>query len=187
MPQAFPIADSILRRLRTIPASFSRLSFFFRTISSDLRGVEFIQGHPVVLAFLENRLPTQPGLCSFEHQELEQAAVVMNRHAPFLVVVLDVLLPFRPRTPNTCRCGFFRRRSTLLDFVRYPPLKPQPDPPLRTQKHKNTIRRHPSEFPKTPFGIFLFGISSEFFATTTLGGVGNLRKCLLETAEWLNW
>ena len=59
--------------------------------------VEVVEGFPVVLSLLENRLPTQARLRPFEDQELEERAVVMDRHAPLLVVVFDVLLGLRPR------------------------------------------------------------------------------------------
>ena len=53
-----------------------------------------IKGLPVAIPLLEDRLPAQPGLGPFQDQELEEAAVVVERHAPLRIVVRDG--EFRP-------------------------------------------------------------------------------------------
>ena len=96
---AFLIADAILSRLRTIPALANRL-FSFRAIPGNARWVEPVEGGPVVLALVEDRLPAQAGLSSFEDQELEQQPIVVDRHAPLVVVIVAVE---RPRGPGTAQ------------------------------------------------------------------------------------
>ena len=62
------------------------------------RRLELIESQAIILPFLEDDLPAQAGLGAFENQELEQEPVSMHRHAPFLVVILDVQIVLRPGT-----------------------------------------------------------------------------------------
>src|SRR5207245_2597609 len=71
---------------------------FPRAVFGDDRGIKLVEGFSVVPSLLQDRLPTQTRLRSFEDQELEQQTVVVDRHAPFGVMVLDVELGLRPRT-----------------------------------------------------------------------------------------
>ena len=48
-----------------------------------------VEGDAVGFAFAENQLPGQAGLGAFEDKELEQALVVVEGNAPFVVVVGD--------------------------------------------------------------------------------------------------
>ena len=59
-------------RLRTIPGSPSRAAIFASSVGSDAAGIETVEGVPVVLALVENRLPTQSRLRAFKDQHLEQ-------------------------------------------------------------------------------------------------------------------
>jgi len=56
-------------------------------VPGDTRDVEAVERRAVVLAFAQDRQPTQSGLCALEDQELEQPPVVMQRNAPLAVVV----------------------------------------------------------------------------------------------------
>src|SRR5690606_41873933 len=55
-----------------------------------LRGIEVVERGAVVLALAQDGNPAQPGLGTFQRQELEQGTVVMERHAPLVVVVVLV-------------------------------------------------------------------------------------------------
>src|SRR6185503_9643838 len=64
----------------------------------DLGRIKSGKGAPVVRALFQDRRPAQPGLRAFQRDELEQHAVVVHRHAPFLVVVGDVQRAGGPAT-----------------------------------------------------------------------------------------
>jgi hypothetical protein len=59
-------------------------------VASDQRRVEAVEHLAVAPALLQDREPRQAGLGTLEHQELEQLAIVVQRHAPLGVVVGDV-------------------------------------------------------------------------------------------------
>ena len=52
------------------------------------------------IAFLENRLPTQASLRTFQSQKLEKNSVVVNRHTPFAVVIDDADWSSSPTTAS---------------------------------------------------------------------------------------
>src|SRR5215469_657668 len=52
-------------------------------------GVKLAEGGAVVFALAQDRVPTESGLGAFEDEEFKQMAVIVRRHAPFLVVVED--------------------------------------------------------------------------------------------------
>src|SRR5262249_7550342 len=52
--------------------------------------LEAVKGAAEVVALAQDRDPGQPGLKAVEHQFLEQRAIIVLRHAPFLVVIGDV-------------------------------------------------------------------------------------------------
>src|SRR6202035_1945860 len=56
-------------------------------VARNLPRAKSVERLSIVLPFLENRRPTQPGLRALKDQKLKQHSIVMNRHAPFLVVV----------------------------------------------------------------------------------------------------
>lgn len=53
-------------------------------------GVEVGESLAVTFAFIENGGPRKTGLGTFEDEEFEEGTVVMDRHTPFLVVIIDV-------------------------------------------------------------------------------------------------
>lgn len=63
---------------------------FLVAIAGDQRRFETVEGAPVVFPLLEYRRPRQAGLRAFEDQQFEEGTVVMERDAPFLVVVFAV-------------------------------------------------------------------------------------------------
>jgi hypothetical protein len=69
---------------------------FARIVSRNFVRLEIIESAPVVLSLFQDGNPAQAGLGAFENQELEQQAVVVNRHAPFMVMIGDVKISFGP-------------------------------------------------------------------------------------------
>jgi hypothetical protein len=53
--------------------------------------IEISKGLAVPLTLVEDRRPAQTRLGALEHQEFKLHPVVVDGHAPFLVVVLDVI------------------------------------------------------------------------------------------------
>src|SRR6185369_7564983 len=58
-------------------------------VTRDLRRIETVERLAIVVTFAQDCFPTQSGLCAFENQKLKQTRVVVNGHAPFLVVIGD--------------------------------------------------------------------------------------------------
>src|SRR4051812_26068933 len=58
-------------------------------VPGDLRGIETVKRAAIVVALVQDRLPTETSLRAFENQKPKQARVVVKRHAPFFVVVSD--------------------------------------------------------------------------------------------------
>ncbi len=56
----------------------------------DFVHIEAEQHLPVVLAFLQDGDPGQPGLEPFEQKQLEQTLPIAQRHAPLLIVISHV-------------------------------------------------------------------------------------------------
>src|SRR5574337_206057 len=56
----------------------------------DSRGIEAGESSAVMLAFVQDRGPTQACLGAFQSQELEPATFIVHRHAPLPVVIGDV-------------------------------------------------------------------------------------------------
>jgi hypothetical protein len=69
-----------------------------RAIAGDLLCAESIERLPIVLPFLQNRDPTQSRLGAFENQELEEHPIVVQRDAPFFIVIGDGRFGGSPRT-----------------------------------------------------------------------------------------
>ena len=73
----------------------------FRVIvGSHAAGIETVEGGPVVLPLVENRLPTQSRLRAFKDKHLEQVSIVVRGHSPLVVMIVAVELAFRPRATN---------------------------------------------------------------------------------------
>src|SRR5207302_332973 len=59
-----------------------------------------IERFSVVLAFLQNGVPTQPRLRAFQNQKLEEHSIVVYRNAPFLIMISNGRFS---RSPGTTR------------------------------------------------------------------------------------
>jgi len=68
------------------------------TISRNLFRAETIERFSIVLPFLQNGGPTQAGLGAFQDEKLKQFAIIMDRNAPFLVVIGNVWFNGSPGT-----------------------------------------------------------------------------------------
>src|SRR5207302_2355126 len=55
----------------------------------DRGGIEILERLAVRLALAQDRHPAETGLGALQHQELEEQTVVVDRHAPFAVVIID--------------------------------------------------------------------------------------------------
>src|SRR5262249_23717288 len=78
-----------------------------RTVPGNQGGIKLVEGFSITGALLQDRFPTEAGLGTLQHQELEEATVVVDRHTPFGVVVLDIQVALGPGTalrfhPLTC-------------------------------------------------------------------------------------
>ena len=86
-----------------------RIRHEFRLLLHPVLGnqerVELIERLSIVFSLFENCGPTQPRLCSFKDQKLEEQSVIVNRNAPLGIVVLDVLFSLCPRA--ACAFGSF--------------------------------------------------------------------------------
>ncbi len=62
---------------------------FALVVSGHAIGIEIAKGGAVVFAFVEYCLPAESGLRTFENQEFKQGAIIVDRNAPFFVVIAD--------------------------------------------------------------------------------------------------
>src|SRR5262245_24214287 len=62
----------------------------FRRVARDFRRLEAVEGAAEILALAQDGDPGEPGLEAVENELLVERAVVVFRHAPFLVVIGDV-------------------------------------------------------------------------------------------------
>src|SRR6185312_14984425 len=88
-----PIADN--SRIRQQPGDRLLVK------ASDLCGIELRECSPVSIPFLEDGVPTEAGLGAFQNKELEKPVVVVNRHAPLVIVVADRELVAGPGAART--------------------------------------------------------------------------------------
>src|SRR4029077_6589944 len=56
-------------------------------VARDLFRAKSIELFSVVLAFLQNRIPAQAGLCAFQNKKLEEHPIIVYRNAPFLIMI----------------------------------------------------------------------------------------------------
>ena len=66
-----------------------KLIDFRLLVSRNFDRIEVIECRSIIRSFFENRLPTQPRLCAFEGKKFKQIAIVMDGHAPLIIVVGD--------------------------------------------------------------------------------------------------
>ena len=64
----------------------------------DLLVTKTVERFAIVLAFLQDRRPALSCLCTLQDQKLKQFSIVVNRHAPFLIMIGDVWFSGRPGT-----------------------------------------------------------------------------------------
>jgi hypothetical protein len=72
------------------PGVFQKALNLFRIIASNPGGVKIIKRFPKFLPLPQDRQPGQAGLHSLKDQHFEQFSVVMNRNAPFFIMISDV-------------------------------------------------------------------------------------------------
>jgi len=71
-------------------------------VTGNFRGLKGMERFPVVFAFVQNCLPTESSLGTFQYEKFEQGPVIVYRDSPFLVVVLNherTVAHSRPLTP----------------------------------------------------------------------------------------
>jgi hypothetical protein len=69
-----------------------------RAVMRDLLRAKTVERFAIVLSFLENRRPAEPGLRALEDQKFKQLSIIVNRHAPFSIMIGDVWFSSRPGT-----------------------------------------------------------------------------------------
>jgi len=74
-----------------------------RVVFRDAARIEPIEHGPVMGTFFKDRRPAEPGLGSFENQEFKQGPIVVDRHSPFLVMIVDRATFERPGAADTIR------------------------------------------------------------------------------------
>src|SRR5882762_899579 len=73
---------------------------------------------PVIRALGEDGVPRKPGLRAFQDEELEELAVVADRHAPLLVVVGDGERIARPGASSLHATGTLRAKPSNRSSIR---------------------------------------------------------------------
>src|SRR2546427_12897711 len=58
-------------------------------VTGDSPRLEIVECLSIVYSLVQNRLPRQFRLGTFQYEKLEQCIVVVDRDAPFLVMILD--------------------------------------------------------------------------------------------------
>jgi len=56
-------------------------------VAGDLLRIELVKRSAIALALIQNRFPAKTGLSAFKDQKLEKFPVVVQGHAPFMVVI----------------------------------------------------------------------------------------------------
>lgn len=120
-------------------------------VTGDFFDVEAVEGAAIVFAFRQHDGPAQSGLRALERQQLEQRAIVMQRHAPLKVVVDDIERLYWPRTTRGAHAGgvggFFARGSVRASVSVRIPMRALPG--SRRESNGAALRRRgePSEHP----------------------------------------
>src|SRR5882762_4590553 len=107
-----------LRTIADDPSVRQEPPFVFCVITSYSFRVEAMQRPAVVLALGEDRVPRKPGLRTFQDEELEELAVVPDRHAPLLVVVGDGERIARPGAAALHAVGTLRAKPSNRSSIR---------------------------------------------------------------------
>ena len=91
-------ADEKKQLLQTIKQALPNAKV--EVVGDVRRRMEIVESLPIILPLLQNRGPTQPRLRPVEDQKFEQPPVIVQRHAPFLIVILHVKgIVSAPSTP----------------------------------------------------------------------------------------
>src|SRR4029077_16404620 len=98
----------------------------------DLFRAKSIERFSVVLAFPQNRIPAQSGLCTFQNEKLEEHTIVVHRDAPFLIVISDGRFSRGPGTTRhnvvTYNRSSFVPKGDAVGEAHSFPARPQSDP-----------------------------------------------------------
>lgn len=82
-----------------------QLGFFGFAITRDFVGIKIIECGTIVFALTQHRDPRKPRLRALENQKLEQLLAIVNRYAPFLIVIATI--KFVVSAPAAARRGVF--------------------------------------------------------------------------------
>src|SRR5262245_59758778 len=67
-------------------------------VRSDGRDFEIIKGCPVVVTLPENGLPAKARLHALQDEKFEEVMIIMNGHAPFMIVISNIEFVLGPFT-----------------------------------------------------------------------------------------
>ena len=83
-------------------------------VAGHLLGIETVEDFAVALALAQDGVPAQPGLGPLQDEELEEFAVVVDRHAPLRVVIRNVDGVLRPGAANNAALNRNAHRGGVL-------------------------------------------------------------------------
>ena len=66
---------------------FEQFGDFLGSVTGDCFDIEIIERYPVRVSAFKDGFPAEASLCSFEDEQFEQVAIIVDRHSPFVVVV----------------------------------------------------------------------------------------------------
>jgi len=113
----FGIVLAIAYRMWTGAGQLATLAIF-GAIKRNSCSIKPVKCAPVILALGEDRVPRKPGLRAFQDEELEELAVVPDRHAPLLVVVGDGERIARPGAAALHAVGTLRAKPSNRSSIR---------------------------------------------------------------------
>ena len=64
-----------------------------------------IEGFSERVTFAQNRVPAQSGLSAFQNEEFKQSNVIVQRNAPFSIMIVDEVVIGGPRASDDGRVG----------------------------------------------------------------------------------
>jgi len=89
---------------------------FFRIEARDFFGIEAGKEFAIAFALFQDGVPAEAGLRTLEREEFEPDEFVVNRDAPFFIVVTDVQGIRGPVAANIFLCSLFHYASTSQDL-----------------------------------------------------------------------
>jgi hypothetical protein len=87
---------------------------FILIVTGDGARIEAVEGRAVVFPFAQDGLPAQASLGALKDQEFKERVVVVQRYAPFVIVVGDGGLGFRPRATEGFIWSAGNQRQSFL-------------------------------------------------------------------------